>query len=73
MLTQSVHKIRRFNFKHKEKKSRRKMQSMESAETELSDARIDFLCFDSNETEDDLIELKHYKSDMTEEELENSV
>ena len=53
-LVRTVNKIRRYNFKHKEKRARNKLRLLSTASESLSYVRLEFLIQDS--TEDSNIE-----------------
>ena len=53
-LVRTVNKIRRYNFKHKEKRARNKLRRLSTASESLSYVRLEFLIQDS--TEDSNIE-----------------
>jgi serine/threonine protein kinase len=48
-LTRTVHKIRRYNYKNKEKRARNKLKHLAVAYTTLSEVRLQFLVHDSTE------------------------
>jgi serine/threonine protein kinase len=71
-LTPSVRKIRRFNFKRKEKKVKNKAVSYSQAEITLSPARLTFMVYESTEesNQTDFTDLKKSSNLEMEEEIQ---
>lgn len=71
-LTPSVRKIRRFNFKRKEKKVKNKVVSYSKAETALSPTHLAFMVYESTEesNQTDFTDLKKSSNIEMEEEIQ---